>query len=121
MPAGMDSETSDSAHTPFGYVFERPVIVSVRDIANPRGAPLVVASEREMLPMLALDSDRVKKRAHAPMPVSAMTPSVAKIAAAMAWTSLIGSRWASRPPTSTAGTFAIIIPRVVPATTALNA
>ena len=47
-----------------------------------------------------------------------MTPSTAKISAATPWISGNGSILVMRSPNSTAGTLAIIMPSVVPATTA---
>ena len=49
---------------------------------------------------------------------SVSTPSTAKIAAAMPCTRRIGTFFATTSPSSTAGTLAIIMPSVVPATTA---
>ena len=46
------------------------------------------------------------------------TPSTAKISAAMPCTSVIDTFFATTSPSSTAGPLAIIMPSVVPATTA---
>lgn len=53
-----------------------------------------------------------------PAPSSVATPSTRKISAASPCTSFSGTRPAMRSPKYTAGTFASIMPSVVPATTA---
>ncbi len=75
------------------------------------------AANGRSIAWLPASSTRDGYQNNLPTFISVSTPSTAKIAAAMPCTSVIDTFFATTSPSSTAGTLAIIMPSVVPATT----
>ena len=108
-----DARIDDITTAEFDCLFARIVNLTMRRWTLTTSEPKTVTLSGPRWPR----QGATQKPSPAPAPNSVAKPSSAKMPAAMECTSFIGILPASRSPANTAGTSAISIPKVVPATT----